>query len=107
MCDAWRHSFAIFIHDMGPCPPNHTLDRKDNDGPYSPENCHWATRTTQNRNKRTVGHFTYKGKSHCLSEWAAIVGLPHKTVKSRIDQRWPIERALTTPVMVNQYALRR
>lgn len=75
-----------------------TLDRKNNDGPYSPENCRWATYREQNRNYSRVVYVEYNGRQVPLIDLAERFGLNPHTVRQRIQRYgWTVERAITTP----------
>ena len=54
-CPRWLDSFENFFADMGQRPTAlHTLERRDSNADYSPENCIWATKTQQGRNRSVV-----------------------------------------------------
>lgn len=55
VCPQWEVSFANFLRDMeSTWQEGKTLDRKDNQGPYAPWNCRWATPKEQLKNTRPV-----------------------------------------------------
>ena len=95
---AWN-DFHRFYADMGPRPtPRHEVDRIDNDGPYSPTNCRWATRSEQMRNTRVTRSLTYAGRTASISTWAEEYGINRGTLLQRLLRGWPLGRALTTAV---------
>lgn len=98
VCDRWKN-FQNFLDDMGLKPDNLTLDRIDNSKGYSKENCRWATRTQQNRNKKNNKLITFDGICQPISAWAEQKGLPDYVLRSRIRRGWNLEKALLTPVI--------
>jgi hypothetical protein len=86
--------------------PQHTIDRRDNDGPYSPENCEWATKKVQGRNTRTNVFVEFRGKRVSLKEAAEMSGIKYQTVFSRIHLRgWSVEDALNKTVFDRGFTL--
>jgi hypothetical protein len=99
ICQRWLDSFAHFLADMGSAPSRqHSIDRINNDGPYSPENCRWATAAQQNRNTRNNRYLEFQGKRMILTDWATALGVPYKRIHDRLRHGWTVEEALTLPV---------
>lgn len=67
VCERWR-KFENFLADMGRRPANKTLDRTDNDGDYSPDNCRWATASEQNSNRRSNRYLLINGEKMTVTE---------------------------------------
>lgn len=93
VCDRWRYGeggksgFECFFEDMGVRPsPKHTLDRIDNDGPYAPWNCRWATKRQQCRNRRSNVIVRYDGRDMTLTEAAELSGFSMKMLWSRLQR---------------------
>jgi len=99
VCSEWLDSFGSFFEDMGARPPKTSLDRIDNNGPYSPDNCRWATRAEQQRNTRQNHNLTHEGRTMCLAAWAEETGLNYVTLAARIYRGWSVERALTNALV--------
>lgn len=73
-----------------------TIERMDNNGPYSPENCKWATMKEQQKNRRNNIFLTLNGETKILSVWARVLNIPPYTIKWRLDQGKTVEEALST-----------
>lgn len=98
VCQRWRDSLLAFLEDMGPRPPGGSIERIDNDGPYSPENCRWATQKEQSRNKRSTVRLTFNGKTQSAADWSDETGIPARLIVQRVHKlNWTAEKALTTP----------
>lgn len=98
VCDRWMKSFENFLVDMGERPSKeYSLERINNDGPYSPENCKWATRHDQNRNNRKTVFITWKNQTLCIADWAQKLGMTPCTLAYRL-KKWSLEKALSLPV---------
>lgn len=81
VCIRWRETgfgFQNFIADMGERPEGYTLDRIDNDGGYSPENCQWASRHQQAANKRNSSD--HVGVVQAKNRWSSRICVKGKYI---------------------------
>ena len=93
ICDRWLNSFENFLNDMGERPfRGATVERIDNAGSYSPDNCKWAGLTEQGRNKRNNKLITVNGETKTQSEWSQITGISQQEIYRRLKSgRKPCE----------------
>ena len=114
VCDEWKKDYKVFekwAYDAGydqyaprgEC----TLDRIDNDGPYSPENCRWVPMSEQGKNKRqysekrekkaTIGKIEIKGEERTIPKWAKETGISESTLFARWKNGKREEQLLKKP----------
>ena len=75
-----------------------TIDRINNNGDYSPDNCRWITISEQQQTRSNCRMLYYQGRVQNMSQWAKEYGLKKHTLKARLNRGWTIERALTEAV---------
>lgn len=94
VCDEWKDDFMSFYewamangYDETAPRGQYTIERKEYDGPYSPENCCWATIQEQERNKSTTIWVNVDGEEIRLTELAEREGLSYSTALKRYKRR--------------------
>lgn len=99
VCDEWKtdfYAFYVWSIENGYA-DNLTIDRINNDGPYSPDNCRWATIDVQANNKSICKYIEYKGVRRTIAQWAKLLGFPAATLGRRL-KTWDLETAMTKPL---------
>lgn len=89
ICDRWlgNDGFNNFLVDMGEPPTEkHSIGRKENDGPYSPENCRWETSKEQMRNRRCTVYGVLNGERLAMTEIAEREGVSSATIRKRMKK---------------------
>lgn len=87
VCDRWNNSFENFYEDMKEGYADDLfIEREDNDADYCKNNCRWATRAEQARNKRNNFWFEANGIKMIKMDWAKRWGVCHTTINSRLKQ---------------------
>lgn len=97
VCERWRTSFLNFVADMGNRPSGWTLERRDVNGDYSPDNCRWATLQEQALNKRNTPRLTAFGETKPLILWArdARCSITYASLRKRLSVGLAPEEAIS------------
>ncbi len=103
VCERWE-VFSNFITDMGLRPTKGmSIERRDNNKGYNPENCYWATALEQNNNTKSNRLMSFMGMTNTLAVWARVLGLNYNTVRSRVYiLGWSDHQALSVPIKYRQ-----
>lgn len=101
VCERWM-VFSNFIDDIGLRPDKGmSIERRNNDKGYNPENCHWATAVEQNNNTKANRLMTFMGVTKTMAIWARSLGLNYNTIRSRVYiLGWSDHLALSVPIRV-------
>ena len=86
ICDRWQNDYDAFFNDMGERPEGTTIERVNNDRDYGPENCIWASMSTQNSNRRSARILTYRNVSKAHFEWARLLGVSWENLRNYISR---------------------
>lgn len=105
VCDEWEKSFIAF-RDWALTngySDTLTIERKDVNGNYEPENCIWATKKEQANNRRDNKFLTYNGKTQTISQWAKELNIHENTLRDRIQKGWSEKEIFSKPVQSTHY----
>ncbi len=104
MCDEWRESYEAFRAWALANGYDDTLsiDRIESNGNYEPSNCRWATKSTQENNKRATHLLSIGGVSKTPAEWSKISGIPAYQIRRRKAKGWDDQRAVYEPLDVKR-----
>lgn len=73
------------------------INRINNDGNYSPDNCNLVTAKENGNNTRGNHCLTWQGRTLTIAQWAEETGINRRTLNNRIGHGWSVERALAEP----------
>lgn len=97
VCDEWKKDFLKFLSDMGEPPTGMTIERIDNNGPYSSGNCRWASRLEQAQNRRTTTTLiSYRGKTMSIRSWARELNLSRDRLYQKLRAGMGMDDAITS-----------
>ena len=98
VCEEWQ-SFPVFkewalTHGYA---DDLTIERKDNNEGYNPQNCCWIPKSEQSKNRTSNHYITYNKQTMTLTDWSKTLGVNRLTLSARLSRGWTVEKAFTTP----------
>lgn len=99
VCAEWRKDYPAFRAwaIANGYTKTGTIDRKDINRGYEPNNCQWLPLGQQQLNTRRVIRITFGGVTKPLPLWAREIGLSMEALRQRKRKGWPDHHALTVP----------
>lgn len=100
VCAEWKDDFLTFKEwaMRNGYKQGLSIDRKNNNLGYYPENCQWADKKTQQNNRRANHFISLNGVKKTVKQWEEITGIKANTIIRRIRSGWASERAILTPL---------
>jgi hypothetical protein len=86
VCNEWASDYMVF-RDWAMASgyaDDLTIDRKNNDLGYCPENCRWSTSKEQENNMSRNRVINYLGENHTMSEWSELLNIDYNSMGYRL-----------------------
>ena len=99
VCEEWHNieAFGLWAEASG-FQKGLTLERKDVNGNYCPDNCTWATPKQQANNRRNTIFLEWNDDRKSVHQWADELGVSASTLSNRYYLVWSAEEILTLSV---------
>ena len=99
VCNEW-HDYLAFCDwaRANGYDESKSIERINNNGDYSPDNCQWVDYTVQQNNKRNSFCLTVDGETRTAAEWSKISGIPSDRIRKRKRSGWTDRDAVFEPL---------
>ena len=105
VCEEWKKDFIRFYDWCINNAWKHGLeiDRRNNDGNYSPDNCRFVTTRVNSFNKRNTAKIFFNGKLQSFYDLELSTGIRARILWRRVNElNWDIERAISIPIRLRR-----